>query len=300
MICLANPQARSGRGKKLQSLWRKRLAESQSSVRWHECSSGEDCRQQAALAKGTVVAVGGDGTINNVLNGLMNNESLPPMGVLYSGTSPDFCKFHQIPIQPQAALNLLLSGQTKKVDIAEVNFSHHDSSCCRAFFASSCNIGLGAATAGFANQWRKYLGDLAGTGLGLLKAMIRHKAFKSEITIDGQSYSYEKTNHIIVLKNPYIASSLRLKLDCRADDGWLRIIVIHDYPHFKLLGLLKSMYFGTLLKHKNVFMESGRHIEVRTDPVQSLEFDGDPQGQTPATFIVHPYALSLICGDRHD
>lgn len=293
MICLANPRARSGRGRKLQSFWRRRLAAERPSVAWHDCLSGEDCRQQAAQAAGPVAAAGGDGTINNVINGLMVNQSRPPLGVLYCGTSPDFCAFHQIPTSPPAALEMLLSGRTKKIDVGEVVFGQAESEH-RAFFASSCNIGLGAATASFANQWRKYLGDLAGTGLGLLLAMLRHTAFKSEITIDGQPYCFEKTNHIIVLKNPHLASSLRLNLDCRADDGRLQVIAVHGYSRLGLLGLLKVMYQGTLLQQKNIFWQSGRRIEVRTEPAQSLEFDGDPQGLTPARIVIHPQALSLI------
>lgn len=300
MICLANPKARSGRGRKAQSFWRSRLAEAAPEVRWHECQSGEDCRRQAAQVDEAAVAVGGDGTINNVINGLMRNNSRPPLGVLYCGTSPDFCKFHGIPLEPAAATNSLLNGRSKKIDIAGVVFTQGHAGEAQAFFASSCNIGLGAATAAFANKWRRYFGDLAGTGLGLIKAIAFQKVFESEIVIDGHHYSFEKTNHIIVLKNQYIASSLRLNLDCRPDDGLLRIIVIHGYSRLRLLGLMRAMYNGTLLKRKNIFAESGRRVEIRTRPIQSLEFDGDPQGCTPATITIHPRALFIICGEAHD
>jgi diacylglycerol kinase (ATP) len=301
MICLANPGARSGCGRKQQNFWRHRLAEAVPDAHWHDCLSGDDCRRQAARADETVVvAAGGDGTINNVINGLMLNEYRPALGVLYCGTSPDFCKFHGLPLESAAAADLLLRGHSKKIDLAEVAFHRGHSGEGRAFFASSCNIGLGAATAEFANQWRKYLGDLAGTGLGLIKAVARQTVFKSEIIIDGRLFSFEKTNHLIVLKNPHIASSLRLDLDCRPDDGLLRVIAIHGYSRLKLLGLIRAMYNGSLLKRENIFAESGRRVEVRTHPTQSLEFDGDPQGQTPAAITVRPQALSLICGEDHD
>lgn len=300
MICLANPKARSGRGRKPQSYWRRRLAEAAPAARWHECRSGEDCRRQAGQADETVVAVGGDGTINNAINGLMINSSRPPLGVLYCGTSPDFCKFHGLPLAPAAAVDSLLNGKSKLIDLAEVVFTPGQAGEGRAFFASSCNIGLGAATAEFANKWRKYFGDLAGTGLGLIKAIARQKIFESEIIIDGRPYCFEKTNHIIVLKNPHVASSLRLDLDCKADDGLLRIIVIHGYSRLGLLGLMRAMYNGTLFRRKNIFAESGRRVEIRTRPIQSLEFDGDPQGCAPAAITVHPQAISLICGEGHD
>ncbi len=167
MICLVNPTARSGRGRTSQAFWRQGLSEAGLQFRWHECRSGEDCRVQAGLAtERTVVTVGGDGTINNVRNGLMANPSRPALGVLYSGTSPDFCTFHRIPTKPEAALARLRAGRPKAVDVAEIRFPASETpgaadAARTAFFASSCDIGLGAATAEFANRWRRHLGYLA-------------------------------------------------------------------------------------------------------------------------------------------
>lgn len=296
MICLVNPQARSGRGRKRQAYWRQELA---GRARWHECLSGDDCRRQAALAEETVVAVGGDGTINNVINGLMTKTSPPPMGVLYSGTSPDFCAFHHIPTQPAAALAALLSGKVKLIDTAAIDFHDHALEQ-QAFFACSCNIGLGADTAAFANTWRKYWGDLAGTGFGLLRAITSNRPFAAEVGIDGKSLHFARCNHIIVLKNPHIASSLRLNLPCQADDGLLRLVVIHDHSPLELLPVVAALYRGTVPPGKNIFAAAGQTVTVSAMPPQRLEFDGDPRGWTPAAITIKPRALPLLCGSGHD
>ena len=318
MIALiANPSSRSGRGRRLWPLWLRELERSGRPFSMRETVSREDCeaRAQEAARPGTIVtAVGGDGTINAVITGMLraakelrdtanpdgktnpSGDAEPArLGVLYAGTSPDFCRFHGIPIVPDQALRTLLAGKSRPVDVAAI--AHRGGLESLAFFASSCNIGLGAATAAFANVWRARLGDTAGTGFGLMRAMLSHHPFACALVADGERFSFTGVNHVIVLKNPHIASGLRLGVPAEPDDGLMHLVVIHGYSRPGLLGLVRHLYSGSWAARPGVFIRQCREVALESTPGQALEYDGDPRGSTPASARLLAGALQLVCDD---
>lgn len=299
MQIIANPTSRSGRGRQLWQSWRQSLQTQAIPCNWHVSASEPDCIEQARLADNTAVAVGGDGTINAVLNGVMRANAPKRMGVLYAGTSPDFCRFHHIPVEPQAALQTLLNGQTRQVDVGLVCHTDDNGNSYESYFASSCNIGIGSTVAAFANRHRRYWGDTLGTGLGLLKALLVHRPFGARLELDGNHFTFERVNHIIIMKNPYIASGLKVNAELLPDDGKLLAIVIHGYARLALFKLVAAFYKGTLLQKPGVFAHFCHTAAVTPTTRQPLEFDGDPHGFAPATITLKPKALSLICGGAY-
>ena len=301
MTLIANPSSRSGRGKRLWDAWLNVLQERDAPHSLRETASRTDCETTAGLAcrySSSVVAVGGDGTINAVINGLLRagrESAVPPLGVLYAGTSPDFCRFHGIPTDEEGAMDALLAGGSRLVDAAAVAFTGPQGEAAEGYFACGCHIGLGSATASFANAWRKILGDRCGTGIGLIQAMLRHRPFACRIIADGEDMEFERANHVMILKNPHIASGLRVDLALEPDDGGLVVIVVHGHSRAGLLRLLPMLYSGTLAEKSGVSMLRCASARVETDPPQPVEFDGDPQGTGPVSVKLLPKILPLIC-----
>ncbi len=301
LILIANPSSRSGAGKTLWKTWERALAERGVPYALLVTASREDCEEKARRAchdGATPVAVGGDGTINAVLAGVgraAEEDAARPMGVLYAGTSPDFCRFHRIPTDGQGALDTLLAGHTAQVDIAAVAFTGEDGRETSGYFGCGCNIGLGAATATFANRWRKTLGDGLGTGLGLVRAMLGHRPFACRLVIDGEAVELTRANHLIILKNPHIASGLRVGRAPESADGSLLVLAIHGYSPVTLLGLIPAAYSGSLESRRGVYARSCASVQIEAAPLQSVEFDGDARGICPVSVRVLPKALSLIC-----
>lgn len=309
---IANPASRSGRGKRLWPQWSDALARSERLFRLFESASREDCEKKARRAAvsrdALVAAVGGDGTINAVIAGIMRARhdgpagALASLGVLYAGTSPDFCRFHAIPTEPKAAMRTLLAGETRLVDIVALAFAGHADGNSKknhmkeGIFASSCNIGLGAATAAFANTFRKIFGDVLGTGLGLIRVMLTHKPFACRLILDGEPVLFSRVNHVIILKNPHIASGLRVNLPVLPDDGRMYAVVVHGHSRVRLLGLARALYRGDWHGRLGVFSRSCRSVTVEATPAQTVEYDGDPRGMTPVHADLCPGALSLVCG----
>jgi len=108
-----------------------------------------------------VVAVGGDGTINQVINGFYDDDgkriSSSKLGVIHTGTSPDFCRSYGIPTQPELALEALLRGFTQEVSVARIEYHDQSGSSRRGYFACCASFGLGAQVARAANSGRVVL-----------------------------------------------------------------------------------------------------------------------------------------------
>ena len=167
-------------------------------------------------------------------------------------------------------------------------------SCVTKYFASSCNIGLGADVARFANKHRKIFGDITGTFLGLIRAVTFHRPHDLQLNLDGQTHSLKHCNHLMIIKNPHIASGLRLKLNSKNNDGKAYIFAICGRSKIGLLKLLPGIYSGNIISSKNIFLRTFKQIEVSNQEMIEIEFDGDPQGFLPVNAKILPQHMELI------
>ncbi len=302
MLLIRNPGARSGRGRRLWRAWEEGLRAAGAEFTCAETQHLGHARELARGAAGcdTVVAVGGDGTINEVLDGLLQaRRPGQRMGVLYSGTSPDFCTFHGIPTEPTAALRALLTGESHAIDLARIAYRAADGSERSAHFGCGANVGMGARIARQANRSRRWLGDALGTGLGLLCAFARNRRADLELEIDGEPLSLASVNNLSIAKNPYLASGLKLRLDLAPDDGKLCLVGVSGTSRLGLLRLLPSCYSGAVTGAPGVLVRKCRSVTIRSAEEHEVEFDGDPRGWLPCRIEILPRALELV-GGSHD
>jgi diacylglycerol kinase family enzyme len=216
------------------------------------------------------------------------------MGVLYAGTSPDFCRFHGLPTEPAAALAGLVEGRSKPVDAVRIGYADAGGGARVAHFGCSCNVGLGAAVARFANRWRKVLGDGLGTGLAVLRAIVRAAPVDLELDVDGERLTLPCVNNLSILKNPYLASGLRLNAELRPDDGRLVLAVVHGKSPAGLCAVLPGFYSGRAAASDAVYMKLCARVIIRASGPAEIEFDGDPRGFLPAEIRILPRAVELI------
>jgi len=298
---IINPGARGGKSREKQRFWACELRNRGIDATVVETKRLGDAREAARVraAKGIVVACGGDGTINEVLDGLMLSGCLEArLGVLYSGTSPDFCRFHGIPLDPAEALDALLDGTDHTVDVVRMSHTDGDGQSRISHFGCSCNIGLGADIARVANRLRPALGDTLGTGMAAVRALVLARPADMEISVDGDALPVSRVNHVVIAKNPFLASGLNLALDLRPGDGRIAVVAVHGRSRAGLFRLLPCFYTGNAVTSPGVVCRYGREVSVRPSGVLEVEFDGDPHGFTPVEATVLPGALRLIGG--HD
>jgi diacylglycerol kinase family enzyme len=260
-----------------------------------------------------IVAVGGDGTINKVLNGFYDETgkmvSGASLGVLHTGTSPDFCKSHAIPYRLDRALDTLFCGSTKKIQVVKITLAQQfdpsfegkpisDNPIFQTrYFACCANIGLGAAIARSANDGiRKRVGDLCGTFISLLRSLARYEQSTFSIIRDG----YEQTVHDLVNlsigKTFHIASGIKVRNELQEKDRRCYCLTIRDLRTADLLPCLWSLYGGKPIENKRYArLEYCTSVQILgNNQCPEVEFDGDPQGFLPCRIETAADQLDLI------
>lgn len=241
-----------------------------------------------ANAKGfdSVVAAGGDGTINTIVNGIMRNaQEKLPLGVIYCGTSPDFCKFHGLPINEiEKSVEVLAQGSPQAVDVMAVKRNEGDP---LEFFCCCLNLGMGAAVAAKANRIRPWVGDGIGTFIALISELVKSRKYTYEI--NGQTV--ENVNHLLVSKMPFIASGMKINADLKPSDGQFALCVLQNLRFCDWLKLIPKIYRGESVGSLEIRSESIHISSPKTVPV---EYDGDPQGVLPVEISIFHEKLYLI------
>jgi len=241
-------------------------------------------RASAASGFDIVAACGGDGTVNAVAEGVLRNPDRSlKMGVLYAGTSPDFCRFHNIPTDPSGAAELLISGRCKPVRLFEIRYDGKTS-----HFACSCNLGMGADVAELANRIRPCLGDHLGTFCALVRNLLKSKRYCYVINDE----TLDECNHLLITRMPYIAGGLRLALPALAEDEYA-VWHLQNMTFSGWLGLLPSLYRGTPAGTLRIV--SGP-IRITSPDTVKVEYDGDFHGHLPVEIRVAELTLQLIAG----
>ncbi len=299
---IMNPTCHSGRGhrhfERIISSFRV-LGETQI----HYTSGYEDATFScsAAIEQGydVIVAVGGDGTINEVLNGFFyekDSSSKAKLGVVHVGTSPDFNLYHKIPTDIDEAIEVIGKGRAKKIDLGRIDFTDVNMEQVVRYFASNVNIGLGPLVANKANsRHRKYLGDFFGTLVATLGSLMRFKPVCVSVKIDGESaVSLDNLINVTIGKDPYIASGMRVFHDIAPDDGKLYMLSVQKKGLLSLLARIPDLYMGNFLKYKGASLRYIKGITIESENESLVEFDGDVRGYLPAAITVVPKTMDVI------
>jgi diacylglycerol kinase (ATP) len=252
----------------------------------------------------SIVAVGGDGTINKVINGFFDEHgrriSRAKMGVIHTGTSPDFCKSYGIPQSLEAAVQSIKRGMTSLVRIGMIQ--------CRVspgqpsgplFFGCCANIGLGASLARAANGGiRKYFGDTAGTLLSLILILLRYRPVPVSISIDGRQRDVNRMYDIAVGRTRYIASGIKVQHSLGPLDPRLYAVTVRNLSPFNLIPVLSKLYGAKPIPpgRGDISLDYGSRIEITGNPSVEVECDGDPAGYCPCAINTAPDPLELIVG----
>jgi diacylglycerol kinase family enzyme len=255
-----------------------------------------------------IVAVGGDGTINRALNGFYREDgtrvSRSFMGVVYTGTSPDFCKSCGIPYNDvDASVRCLLRRGIKRIDIGRVTFSAEPARVGHTltrYFACCANVGLGADLASYANGGiRKYLGDTAGTFVSLIRTLIAYRPAAVRITRDDVEETIEGLFNLSIGRTRHIASGIKVTHDLEPGDGRFYLLTVKNLGLGDLPSCFRQIYGGNPIENSDTIAFSYcRKIEIgRCDRNPRIEFDGDPQGYLPCAISMATEPLDLVVDD---
>ncbi len=238
-----------------------------------------------------VVAVGGDGTLFEVINGLtrnrVNGTVVPvPLGQIPVGTGNSFIRDLDIH-DPQEAVQAILGGNTRAVDLGILN--------CEAgeyHFINLLGAGFVSSVAHRARYYKRW-GALSYV-LGVIRETAILAAQDLVLTIDGKRI--ERTGHFVEICNSrYTGGKMMIAPDARIDDGLFDVVVMSRVTRRKLLSLFPAIFSGTHVQDRSVEVFRGRTVRVQTAAPWLLTPDGETFGATPITAEILPKAIRVFC-----
>ncbi|HJX13260.1 MAG TPA: diacylglycerol kinase family protein [Dehalococcoidales bacterium] len=241
-----------------------------------------------------VISVGGDGTINEVVNGLYKSGGIgeATLGIISTGTGGDYVRTVGIPRGCEEACRKLLQPRRLTVDLGIVEYASNGRTVER-LFVNFAGMGFDAEIVRRTTQQFKALGSLPSYLLGLLATLVSYRNRDVSITIDGEVVD-ERVCTVIMNNGRYGGGGMLTAPDARVDDGYFDVLIIGDLSKPDLLWSLPRIYRGTHLTHPKVKLRKAREIEVRSAQPLHLQADGELLGQIPARFRVLPAILKVV------
>ena len=235
----------------------------------------------------TVVAAGGDGTIHEVVNGLLaGGNAMPALGVISGGSGCDFAKTFGIPDDPALAIEKIVSDEPPRlVDAGLVTFAESQS-----YFCNIAEVGIGAEVVDRASRMPRRLGG-AVYFVGFVRTLPTFKRRRTEVRMDAARYDGPVTNLVVAIGQVF-GGGMRVAPNADPSDGMFDVQIQFGSKLDYVTGIAK-VYRGTHIPHPRIREERATHVEVTCDRPALIEADGEILGHTPATFSVVPGALRL-------
>jgi diacylglycerol kinase (ATP) len=233
------------------------------------------------------VVVGGDGTVNEVVNGVAGTGA--EIAVLPCGTGQDFGRTHGIPGNFDDAVRVALTGDARAIDLGRVESARGGS----RFFANVGSAGMSGAVALRANSMTKALGGRATFFYALTREFLAWQNTSVVVELEHGVRREGPMHDVIVANGNWHGGGMKLAPDARQDDGAFDVVTIGDVNKLDFLTTAPKLYSGRYLSHPKVELLRSSSVAISSDEPLPLEVDGEPIGTTPARFEVVPSALRL-------
>ena len=236
-----------------------------------------------------IVSVGGDGTMYEVLNGIIKNKSckkLPAFGVIPVGTGNSFSQDLGMK-NWRDGVKAIDKGKKKAVDVMKFHTEKED------YYSVNC-IGFGLPTDVCinGNKYKKYIGKAAYTASALVEIM-RFSPFTLKFEVDG--VKHEKQSILANFSNSTIfGGNMKISPNSVINDGKIEFVVLENMPKGEILKALPLLYKGKHLSNPNVTVYEGKKFKVETFPEKILNPEGEIFGVTPLDVEVMPGKLEMF------
>jgi diacylglycerol kinase (ATP) len=237
-----------------------------------------------------VVAAGGDGTLNEVVNGLSADFGQARLGLLPLGTGNDFARTIGVPDDLEAAIAILQEDQVRAVDVVRADVDGRS-----RFFLNGSAGGFARKVSELASDAKDRWGPLAymRAAIGALPELT---GFLTRITLNGSEVLELETYNIVVSSGRYVASGIPVAPNAVLDDGLLDVMIAPATTIPQLAVLVPMVLLGRHAESDLLLFRKSPTVEIRCDPPMAFNVDGELLGEGPARFEVLPRALRMIVG----
>ena len=245
-----------------------------------------------------LICVGGDGTLNEVVNGLMSvkveKKRRPKLGYVPVGTGSDLAKTMGLTENLENGLRNISIKDGKWVDLGRATFVGHDGETTRRYFINILSFALGGEVVRRTNESSKALGGFLSFLWPTLSALFSFEKPLIRLKIDDKVDEKMVCWHVAIANGQYHGGGMRVAPDAKVDDGRLRVTVIGDLSLPEIMLNLPNLYNGRIYSVKKVSRFSGHKIEAGARDKVLIDLDGEQPGRLPVRAEIVPLALWMI------
>ena len=247
-----------------------------------------------------IISVGGDGTINEVLNGFYasnGTEKINPeasLSAIPMGTGSDFSRVLHLPSHYQAIHEICQGGREIACDVVRGSFTGWQGEQETRHFINIADVGLGSETVLKVNRRSKRLGGFLSFLLAAISAIVEYKNKELIVKVD-ESVLYEGKSSLVAIGNgQYFGGGMRIAPSAQISDGLLEVVILKDFQKMELIRNLPQVYKGKHIHHPKVSIFRGKKIEISSSEDIYLEMDGESPGRGNCKFEVIPGDMKII------
>ncbi|SFB22202.1 lipid kinase, YegS/Rv2252/BmrU family [Lentibacillus halodurans] len=236
-----------------------------------------------------IIAVGGDGTVHEVINGLTGSSI--PLGIIPAGSGNDFCRGLGIPMKYNKALDRILQDEPKLMDVGWIN---------GRYFGTVAGIGFDGQVALETNKSsNKKMLNLAKIGrvsyiMNVLKVLFYYQPTNVELQVDSKQTKHKDVWLIAIANLPCYAGGMYICPDARNNDELFDICILKDISRWKLLRLFPSVFKGKHINHPAITITKGKKVTINSNSPITAHSDGEVIGQTPFNIRLEPLTISIL------
>ena len=244
----------------------------------------------------TVISFGGDGTHNEVANGLMKipEDERPALGILHAGTGGDFRRLLRRSDDLAAACRVIAEDAPDAIDIGRVHFHKDSGEPLSRFFINMTSLGIGGLVDRYVNQSSLRLGGKADFALATLRANVAYRPAQVRVRADETELGSFQIMNVCVCNGKFAGGGMMFSPGARLADGLLNLVIFEAGPIWKTAPLLPKLYRGDHIGTATVHSLTAKQITVGVlSQTAYMDIDGEAPGVAPATFEVMPSAIRL-------
>ena len=300
-LAIVNPNAGHGKGKtdwkKISDLLSGYQIPCESCFTQYRKHAIELTREGIRKGYRKIITIGGDGTMNEVVNGCFMQRSCPTrditLGMITVGTGNDWGRMFGVPGEYEGAIRVIRDHKTRLQDAGMVYY-YHGTERDKRYFINIAGLGFDAIVVKRTNLQK----DKGRKGKllylwNLLSCLMSYKHTRTEVIIDGNKIS----NHTFTISlgiGKYSGGGMMQTPYAIPDDGYFDITIIKKMRKMEVVRRLKMLYDGTILDHPLIEGFKGKRILVDSDPLIHLEADGETLGHSPIEFRIIPRSINII------
>lgn len=245
-----------------------------------------------AVAQGCeiVIAAGGDGTLNEIVNGIAAAADRVRIGLVPLGTGNDFAKMLDLPKSTEECIEVLKAGKVRSIDMVRVT-----SDAVRYFVNVSAGGFSGTVSEKLTPEIKQNWGPLAYLR-SAAEALPELRAYRTEVTLDDATTIALDLYNVVIANGRFVAGGTQIAPEASIDDGLLDVILVPKNPAIDLALVAAQMAVGKHLQSDGVIFRCAAKVVVKSEPGMSFNVDGELIGNEPAVFEVMPRALQFLVG----